>query len=177
MELEWRICENGWCDLRIVKLGWSSGKGGVYVIWSGKGVVYVGQGDFEERFSKHRRDPQILKYVANRGLYVTWAVVEKGYRSGVERFLADILEPLVDTTVLTMTPSTSICRPGRYSCIRKSLFDGLKPHFLTGCPHVSRVGLSSTTCIGSRQVEGSGCAPDWLLGKALATGCQGGASR
>ena len=38
MELEWRSCENGWCDLRIVKLGWSSGKGGVYIIWSGKGV-------------------------------------------------------------------------------------------------------------------------------------------
>ncbi len=96
MELEWRICENGWCDLRIVKLGWSSGKGGVYIIWSAKGVVYVGQGDFEERFSKHRKDPQILRYVANRRLYVTWASVEKGYRSGVERFLADILEPLVE---------------------------------------------------------------------------------
>lgn len=95
MELEWRICENGWCDLRAVKLGWSSGKGGVYIIWSGKGVVYVGQGDFEERFSKHRRDPQILRYAANKRLYVTWAVVEKGFRNGVERHLADVLEPLV----------------------------------------------------------------------------------
>ena len=96
MELEWRICENGWCDLRIVKLGWSFGKGGVYIIWSGRGVVYVGQGDFEERFSKHRKDPQILKYVVNKRLYVTWAVVDKRYRSGVERYLVDILEPLVD---------------------------------------------------------------------------------
>lgn len=96
MELEWRICENGWCDLRAVRLGRSSGKGGVYVIWSGKGIVYVGQGDFEERFSKHRRDPQILRYAANKRLYVTWAVVEKGYRNGVERYLADILEPLVE---------------------------------------------------------------------------------
>ena len=84
MELEWRSCENGWCDLRIVKLGWSSGKGGVYIFWSGKGVVYVGQGDFEERFSKHKKDPRILRYVANKHLYVTWAVVEKGYRNGVE---------------------------------------------------------------------------------------------
>lgn len=96
MELEWRICENGWCDLRIVKLGWSSGKGGVYIIWSGRGVVYVGQGDFEEMFSRHRKDPQILRYVANKRLYVTWAVVEKGYRNGVARFLMDILEPLVE---------------------------------------------------------------------------------
>ena len=96
MELDWRSCENGWCDLRIVKLGWSSGKGGVYIIWSGKGVVYVGQGDFEERFSKHKKDPRILRYVANKHLYVTWAVVEKGYRNGVERYLADVLEPLVE---------------------------------------------------------------------------------
>ena len=96
MELEWRSCENGWCDLRIVKLGWSSGKGGVYIIWSGKGVVYVGQGDFEERFLKHKKDPRILRYVANKHLYVTWAVVEKDYRNGVERYLADVLEPLVE---------------------------------------------------------------------------------
>lgn len=96
MELEWRICENGWCDLRVVKLGWSAGKGGVYIIWSAKGVVFVGQGDFEERFSRHRQDPQILRYVANKRLFVTWAVVEKSHRNGVERYLVDVLEPLVE---------------------------------------------------------------------------------
>jgi len=71
---------------------------GVYIIWHGgqtPRVVRVGQGDVAGRLSAHSRDPVITKYAQFGGLYTTWAAVPIAYRDGVERFLADRLNPLI----------------------------------------------------------------------------------
>jgi hypothetical protein len=70
---------------------------GVYVIWHGgqtPRTVRVGQGDIAVRIQAHRGDQQILAY-RSYGLYVTWAAVPAAGLDGVERFLADQLNPLV----------------------------------------------------------------------------------
>jgi hypothetical protein len=71
---------------------------GVYVIWHGgtaPWTVRVGQGDIASRLGAHRNDSVILAHAAKGGLFVTWATVQATYLDGVERFLADSLNPLV----------------------------------------------------------------------------------
>lgn len=77
----------------------SAGKiSGVYVIWYDEfyiNTVYVGQGAIADRIAKHQKDPEIQNYSNTYKLYFTCAEVAKEYRDGVERYLADELEPLV----------------------------------------------------------------------------------
>jgi hypothetical protein len=49
----------------------------------------------KDRLSAHRNDKEILAHKANGTLHVTWAEVPAAYRNGVERYLADLLDPLV----------------------------------------------------------------------------------
>ena len=71
---------------------------GVYVIWH-SGVtpwtVRVGQGDIAARLGTHRNDTAIAAHSVKGGLFVTWAAVPALYLDGVERYLADQLQPLV----------------------------------------------------------------------------------
>lgn len=71
---------------------------GVYVIWHGGSTpwtVRVGQGNIADRLSAHRGDRLILTHATKGGLWVTWAALQAQYLDGVERFLADQLQPLV----------------------------------------------------------------------------------
>lgn len=71
---------------------------GVYIIWhagSPGRVVYVGQGDIASRISCHRSNLGITSYSSRGQLYVTWASVRASQLDGVERYLADMLKPLV----------------------------------------------------------------------------------
>jgi len=96
--LNWNKCEgNVWCPFLTVNLqhphfrNW----GGVYIIWHGSQkpwTVYVGQGNIADRLAQHRSDPRILQY-SPLGLFVTWASVDASLRDGVERYLADKLQP------------------------------------------------------------------------------------
>jgi hypothetical protein len=96
--LVWNRCEgNLWCPLLTVNLQHPhfQNLGGVYIIWhSGPTpwTVYVGQGNIADRLAHHRSDQQILKYSA-WGLFVTWASVPLPSRNGIERYLADQLQP------------------------------------------------------------------------------------
>lgn len=97
--LSWVKCGRNWCPFETVDLSSVSGKG-VYVIWSGKGptrrVVYVGNGDIADRIEKHRQDKRIMAH-KGKGLWVTWAKPgqnRKDRREGIERYLADELDPL-----------------------------------------------------------------------------------
>ncbi|MCY4580694.1 MAG: hypothetical protein OXD31_16825 [Chloroflexi bacterium] len=92
--------KQGYHWFNLLEIAWSDVKGeeGVYVIWHPVHLpraVYVGQGDLEDRFSKHRNDPEILEYAEDKLLYVTWAHVLQIHREGVERYLADTYRPLV----------------------------------------------------------------------------------
>lgn len=97
--LNWTKCEGqSWCPFLTVNLAHShfNGLEGVYVIWHGgtnPKTVYVGQGSIRDRLTSHRKEPTILQY-SSLGLFVTWAKVDFQYRSGIEKYLADILMPL-----------------------------------------------------------------------------------
>lgn len=106
MNINWRKCISGWCPLNILDLSTVTPVNGVYIIWhSGNPsrVVRVGQGDVIDRISKHRNDPEIIKY-ENFGLFVTWASVESRYLDGVERHLAETWNPLVGSRFPEVVP-------------------------------------------------------------------------
>ena len=73
---------------------------GVYVIWKPdlpySRVFYVGQGEnCAERLIAHKNDQRIITRAPLSSLHAAWAVVIPFYRDGVERFLADTLNPIV----------------------------------------------------------------------------------
>lgn len=106
LSVKWGTTVNGtWCpltcDLKDLK-----GLEGVYVIGT---IVYdvrdhiyypravdVGSGNIQERLSAHRNQQNIKDYGRDYGpLFFTWATVTKSDRRGVERYLADRLEPVL----------------------------------------------------------------------------------
>ena len=110
MNLIWNRCQgNAWCNLNTVNLEHNhfDTMNGVYVIWHGgpnPATVRVGQGYIRERLRSHRTDPSIAAY-APLGLYVTWASVpEPQLRNRVERYLGDVLRPLVGERLPEIPP-------------------------------------------------------------------------
>ena len=62
---------------------------GVYIIWYAQGII-------KNRLYAHRNDPRILKYNSpTTPLYVAWAKVPWGHRTGVKMYLHNELSPLV----------------------------------------------------------------------------------
>ena len=100
ISLNWGKCEgNVWCSFLSLNLAHPNFHGleGVYIIWHGgpnPWTVYVGQGNVKDRLTAHRGDQQILQY-SPHGLFATWAAVDRNSRSGIERYLADTLNPRV----------------------------------------------------------------------------------
>ena len=105
LPLSWRGCgdDGHWCNFLQLNLDSDSlAKGGVYVIWSEeptgarKTTVYVGQGKpVADCVARHRDEATITRHQKDgRILRVTWAKVGKEQRGGVERYLADTLDPL-----------------------------------------------------------------------------------
>lgn len=116
ISLTWERCgdDNHWCDLLRLDLESISVDSGVYVIWHGGNnpkYVRVGQGNIKDRVSKHRNDPDILKY-KQFGLFVTYASVGVTDLDGVEAFLGEILNPLVGDRFPDRTP-ISVNLPGK----------------------------------------------------------------
>ena len=101
LSLHWFKCgkapNNNWCNFDNLNLTTVT-EAGVYVIWhhgNPSHTVYVGQGSpIADRIAKHRTDARITAY-RNKGMSVTWATVPAAQRDGVERYLADLLDPLV----------------------------------------------------------------------------------
>jgi len=102
MNLYWNKCEGDeWCPFLTVNLdhAFFQSLEGVYVIWHGgqtPSTVYVGKGAIASRLRDHRQKQEILQY-SPLGLFVTWARVDPSSQDGVERFLADRLQPKVGT--------------------------------------------------------------------------------
>ena len=105
MELTWQKCEGDtWCSLTAVNLGHPhfDSMEGVYVIWQANGsVIRVGQGTVKDRIAAHRQDAQIT---AHRPLHSSWAPVPATFRDGIERYLANVLKPLVGSTFPNAAP-------------------------------------------------------------------------
>ena len=79
---------------------------GIYIIWRGApnpAVIYIGQGNIKQRIFVHRNEPAITRFGQNE-LFVTWASVPTSYRDGIERYLADIWNPLVGSQHPNVSP-------------------------------------------------------------------------
>ena len=100
IQVSWNKCQGEvWCKLNTVNLAHEhfNNMAGVYILWHGgpnPATVYVGQGVIRDRFTAHRQNSDIQRY-ESLGLYATWAAVPQANREGVERFLANRLNPLV----------------------------------------------------------------------------------
>jgi hypothetical protein len=111
LQVKWGRCADGsWANLNTVDLKHSAfSHAGNYIIWHKEKdkqparVVYVGQGEFRDRLGAHRDDERIQAY-ATFGLLITWAVVEKAKRDGVELHLATKWKPLVGERHPVATP-------------------------------------------------------------------------
>ena len=101
MKLKWIKCRgNDWCRLNEVNLETAPDDEGVYVIWhentlDDEHCVYVGQGVIRDRLGYHRRNDEVQIYEIFGTLHVTWASVPAAYQDGVEKYLADKLDPSV----------------------------------------------------------------------------------
>lgn len=116
MNLIWGTCgDNGsWCGFLTVNLAHPhfDNKEGVYIIWQGKGaIIRVGQGVIRDRLSEHRKDTTISAY---NNLFVTWASVPSQYRDGVERYLANRLNPVVGERFPKVTAPSEVNLPWLY---------------------------------------------------------------
>ena len=112
LTVHWYKCGEEWCKLGMLNLTHPIiQQGGVYVVLNPSpnflfSVLYVGQGNFENRFAERKTDIRILQYATLDELYVTWAVVPPNQRDGVERFLADKLNPKVGEKHPSVPPTS-----------------------------------------------------------------------
>ena len=118
MNIQWVKCQgDDWCRLMGVKLPSVTTDTGVYLIWMYSGgtpiVIRVGQGNIQDRLSKHRRDTDITDYgeINHATLYVTWAILPAAQIGGVEAWLGDQLQPLVGET-FPEDPPIPVTLPG-----------------------------------------------------------------
>ena len=116
MNLDWIKCEgNKWCPFLTLNLDHAhfTNLSGVYVIWHGGAnpeTVYVGKGQIARRIRFHRNSDEILKF-SHLGLFVTWAQVLSSHQEGVERFLAESLNPKVGEHHPRIAPPISVNFP------------------------------------------------------------------
>lgn len=90
-----------WCEFQLLDASSLGEIRGVYIIWKAKvgsdyRAVYVGQGDIADRLSVHQNRSDINAHQSGEyTLYVTCARVPEPQIDGVERYLADTLDPLI----------------------------------------------------------------------------------
>ncbi len=95
LNLSWTKCLGDvWCDFQSLNLNHPlfNNLEGVYIIWSNSTAVRVGSGVIKNRIAEHRRDTKITAYP---NLKVIWAQVSSSQMRGVEKYLADVLDPKV----------------------------------------------------------------------------------
>ena len=108
MNVTWYKSGFGWFPLDDTNIQQVVGDG-VYIIKRGGFIladqtVYVGKGDISSRLRVRNSDPRVTQYRAGFGLYFTWTNLAHFYQEGVERYLADTLNPLVGERYPDVTP-------------------------------------------------------------------------
>jgi len=105
LQLSWQKCAGDvWGPFLTVDLAHThfDSMEGVYIIWQAGGhAIRVGQGFVRDRLADHRTNRNITAY---NNLLVTWAPVPASYRDGVERYLANVLQPKVGDAFPNVTP-------------------------------------------------------------------------
>jgi hypothetical protein len=114
LQLNWRQCgrDQHWCDFFYVDLpsAWFGGTQGVYIIWhegTPREVVLIGKGNIGARIASHRKDPQIVAYREKGPMCVTWAIVERPDLDGTERYLVDMIQPILSSNTRDVEPIES----------------------------------------------------------------------
>jgi len=104
MKIDWCKCVlQSSCRLNLLNLNNEhfDNLTGVYVIWSGddiRNVVSVGQGIIRDELINMKIDKKVLGYGPD--LFVTWAAVPKNSMEGVEAFLYNKLNPMVQHSIM-----------------------------------------------------------------------------
>jgi len=105
LTLSWGKCgdDKHWCDFAKLDLTADlfANLKGVYIIWSRKQVVRLGSGIIKDRITVHRKDQKITAY---KKLKTTWAKVNASQMEGVEKYLADKLNPAIGEAFPDRTP-------------------------------------------------------------------------
>jgi type II secretion system (T2SS) protein E len=101
MWLEWvkqrKAGTERWCNLFEVSLDdpQFDSLDGIYVIWQfgPTPVLAVGHGRIREHLERARLDPRFVEKHETSAVYATWARVDPASVQGVQRYLADVLDP------------------------------------------------------------------------------------
>lgn len=106
LTVNWQSCGDDahWCNFHNLNLNSDhfNDLRGVYIIWSNvDGVIRIGSGIIKDRIADHRDDEEINGYGS---LNVTWARVNANQMQGVEKYLADELNPEVGERFPNRTP-------------------------------------------------------------------------
>lgn len=109
MTAEWYRCKGGvWCNLFKLDLNhkYLEDMWGVFIIWTGEEearVLKVGAGDIQKELITIKRDIAI-KAFSNHGLYVSWAEVSSLKRNGIQAYLFNKLNPIMQDRVSKTIP-------------------------------------------------------------------------
>lgn len=92
---------DSWCWLSVIDGSEAAlNTTGTYVIWystndsNARNVVRVGQGHIGSRLAEHKDNPNITAYGQYGLLVFSWATVPSTMLNGVERYLANVYNPL-----------------------------------------------------------------------------------
>lgn len=102
-----KTIDNKWLNLSNLDLT-NLHATGVYVIWHGgpsPRIVRIGQGNIAARLSAHRLNHQIMRYVTEGPMMVTWAEIDsQAMRDGVEVYLVQQFMPLIKDRLPEVPP-------------------------------------------------------------------------
>lgn len=107
--VEWQKCRAGtWCVLLELDLEHEhfNDMEGVYVIWHGESnpiALRAGHGYIRNCLANERNDNLVLAYQKNE-IYVTWGKVGREFCSGVVRYIANVLQPELESSFPDVEP-------------------------------------------------------------------------
>ena len=107
--LEWNKCKAGtWCTLSELDLDHEhfDDMEGVYVIWYGEEspvALRVGYGYVSNCLANERNDKEVWAYKQDE-IYVTWGKVGPKFRDGVVKYVADVLQPKLESSYPDVEP-------------------------------------------------------------------------
>ena len=106
---EWNKCKAGTgCTLSELDLGHEhfDDMEGVYVVWHGDAnpaALRVGYGYIRNCLANERNDKDALAYKQNE-IYVTWGKAGRKFCGGVVRYIADVLQPELESSSPDVEP-------------------------------------------------------------------------
>ncbi|MGD8915161.1 MAG: response regulator [Syntrophobacterales bacterium] len=107
--IEWETCTRGiWCNLSELDLDHEhfNDMEGIYVIWQGVDnplALRVGHGLIKECLARERNDKEVLAYQRDE-IYVTWGKVDRKFCAAIVRYIANILQPELDSSSPDVEP-------------------------------------------------------------------------